>query len=169
MSKSGRDIGCVSASSRYEYAAGAWHPLPRPDLVVQVPQQLTRKYFALHEAGRERALDCCLVKQSFVDEHAVVESLVQPNEVTPDDLVVEIAGSILPQAIQDRLRHVAAECASCKAAVIAVCKQHVGRDSQRQLDQRLRIDRSDDLRPLCAGMCLAGVKIRCTEQHAQLA
>src|SRR5688572_11365121 len=137
MSKSGRDTGCVSASSRYEHAAGAWHPLPRPDLVVQVPQQLTRKYFALHEAGRERALDCCLVQQSFADEHAVEESLAQPIEVAPDDLVVEIAGPVLPQPVQDRLRHVAAECAARKTTVITVCKKHVGRDSQRQLDQRL--------------------------------
>ena len=123
-------------------------------------QQLARKYVALHEAGRQRALERAAIQQPFADEHAVEKDLAQPVEIALNDLVVEIAGPVLPEAVQDRLRDVAAERASRKAAILAACKEHVGRDSQRQLDHRLRVDRRDDLRPGCARLRLAGVEIR---------
>ena len=119
--------------------------------------------------GAERALDRGLVQKAFANEHTVEEDLAQPIEVAPNDLVVEIAGPVLPQTVQDRLRNVAAECAPREAAVMSAGEEHVCRNSQHQLDQRLSIDRRDDLRPRCTGPRLTGVEIGGTEQHAELA
>src|SRR6185436_20484988 len=113
--------------------------MSRPDFGVQMSQQLARKDVALDRAWRECALDRGLVQEAFADEHAVEGDFAQPIEVAPNDLVVEIAGPVLPQAIEDRLRNLAAECPARESAILPAGEEHVGRNSQRQLHKRLRV------------------------------
>jgi len=169
MWRSGRATGCAELHAALATPLRRCAPTAGPDLSIQVTQQLAREHLALRKPGRERPLDRSTVQQPFVDQHAVEKNLAQPVEVAPNELLVEIAGPILPEPIQNRRSDVAAERAPRETAIVPTGEEHVGWNSQHQLDQRLGVDGRDDFRRSDTRVRLPRVEIGCAEEHAQLA